>query len=460
MTEMKSFLDYSKIEELSALPEINVTELNEILEKALKMRGLTAVEAAKLLSVSSSDKISALLNAARKVKEEIYGSRMVLFAPLYTGNKCSNNCLYCSFRAGNKDIKRVRLSLDEIASETENILKQGHKRLLLLCGESSDHPLEYTMDAIKTSYGVRIGNSSIRRINVEIAPMSFDDFSILKTAGIGTYTCFQETYNPELYKKYHLSGPKKDYEKRLYVMDTAMKAGIEDVGIGALFGLGDYKYEVISLLEHASHLEKTYGCGPHTISVPRIEPAHGAPLTENVPNRVTDDDFRKIIAVLRLSVPYTGIILSTRENAVLRKELFHYGVSQASAGSKTNPGGYQNSDEDNGQFTLGDHRGLDEVISDMIDDGFIPSFCTGCYRMGRVGNDFMDMAKPGLIKHYCMPNGIVSFSEYLLDYASKTTSEKGFKLIEELTSRVPVSQQKIIRESLEKTIAGQRDIYL
>lgn len=458
----KTFLDYTKIEELSSLSEINEQELKTILNKALQLKGLSTLETAKLLSVESDDKLKLILQAATTAKNEIYGKRMVLFAPLYTGNQCSNNCLYCAFRRDNKTLKRIKLTPEEIAFETGQILKQGHKRILMLCGESDGHPLDYTMEAIKTCYSVKVGNSNIRRINVEIAPMEVNEFERLKTAQIGTYTCFQETYNPELYKIYHPVGPKSDYERRLYVMDDAMKGGIDDVGIGVLFGLADYKYEVISLLEHANHLEKEFGCGPHTISVPRIEPAAGAPLTHDIPYPVNDDEFRKIIAVLRLSVPYTGIILSTREEASLRKELFHYGVSQISAGSKTNPGGYKDTsyDDDNSQFTLGDHRTLDEVISSMVDDGFIPSFCTGCYRKGRVGNDFMDLAKPGLIKEFCLPNGIVSFSEYLIDYASYNTRDKGFNLIEELIPTAPRKVQSVIRDSIEKTLAGERDIYL
>lgn len=459
----KTFLDYGFLRELSGQKAPDGKKVDEILGKAIKLKGLDLTDAASLLAVEKKEHLEKILLTAEKVKKEIYGNRMVLFAPLYAGNKCSNNCLYCAFRRENSQIKRVTLTMDEIKKETEMLLAQGHKRVLLLTGESAQYPMDYTVDAIKAVYGARSGNSSVRRVNVEIAPADVSDFRKLKTAKIGTYTCFQETYDPELYPTYHPSGKKADYEYRLYVMDRAMEAGIDDVGIGALFGLADYRFEVLSLFMHASHLEKKFGCGPHTVSVPRIEPAPGAPLTENVPFPVSDDDFRKIIAVIRITLPYTGIILSTREPASLRKELFHYGVSQVSGGSKTNPGGYteKKSGEEAGQFTLGDHRSLEEVISGLVDDSYIPSFCTGCYRRGRVGADFMDLAKPGLIKQYCMPNGIISFAEYLIDYAGEETRNKGFALIKELISHEENSPvRSVIEESLEQVLAGKRDIYL
>jgi len=287
-----------------------------------------------------------------------------------------------------------------------------------------------------------------------------DEFKTLKTGNIGTYTCFQETYNPSLYKKYHPTGKKSNYDYRLNVMHRAMEGGIDDVGIGVLFGLADYRFEILSIIEHAKSLEDKYGCGPHTVSVPRIEPAPGAPFTKNIPYPVNDDEFRKIISVIRLAMPYTGIILSTREDKKLRTELMQYGVSQVSAGSRTSPGGYSEN-KDNMQFSLGDHRSLEEVISDMTDDGYIPSFCTGCYRKGRVGNDFMDLAKPGLIKQYCLPNGLTSYSEYLHDYAGEETKAKGLKLIDKLANEISVANvRKNTQDSLNKIVEGARDIYL
>ncbi|MDA3958543.1 [FeFe] hydrogenase H-cluster radical SAM maturase HydG [Oceanispirochaeta sp.] len=455
------FLNITELKELASRPAPAAVEVETILNKALKLKGLNTKEAAALLAVRDEKQIHRIMEAAAKAKETIYGKRMVMFAPLYSGNHCSNNCLYCGFRKDNKDITRRKLEQDEIALQTRMLLKEGHKRLLLLSGESGHYPLEYLKESLETIYKVEEKGTSIRRVNVEIAPLRVDEFKELKECNIGTYICFQETYDPDLYKKYHISGPKANYENRLYVMHRAMEAGIDDIGIGTLFGLADHRFEVLAMLRHAEELERLYNCGPHTVSVPRIEPAPGSALTENVPFPVDDDAFRTIIAVIRLSLPYTGIILSTRESAELRQELFRYGVSQISAGSKTSIGGYTEKEAENQQFALGDHRSMEEVINDMVGMGFIPSFCTGCYRKGRVGQDFMDLAKPGLIKHYCLPNGIVSFAEYLMDYAGDKTRKSGFALIKKLTDEEsdPVVKGNIT-SSLEKINAGERDIYL
>lgn len=454
-------LDIEKLESLSNLREVSKKELDGILSKAKELKGLNLEDVAKLLSVESKEGIDALLDTSKYVKKEIYGNRMVLFAPLYTGNHCSNNCLYCGFRSENRELERIRLSEEQIKSETKALLDEGHKRVLLLCGESKKTPLENTMDALNTIYSVESNGHKIKRINVEIAPLDVEEFKILKTANIGTYTCFQETYHPDLYKKYHPTGKKADYDYRLNVMHRAMEAGIDDVGIGVLFGLADYKFEILSIMEHAKSLEDQFGCGPHTVSIPRIEPAPGAPFTENIPFPVNDDQFRKIISIVRIALPYTGIILSTRESKELRDELFQYGVSQVSAGSKTAPGGYSKAQKDSVQFALGDHRELEDVISDLADAGFIPSFCTGCYRKGRVGNDFMDLAKPGLIKSYCMPNGLTSFAEYLHDFASVETRAKGLKLIDELSKNLPTEAiKKQTKDSLNEIKTGTRDVYL
>ncbi|OPY64737.1 MAG: 2-iminoacetate synthase [Syntrophorhabdaceae bacterium PtaU1.Bin034] len=317
-------------------------------------------------------------------------------------------------------------------------------------------------EAIRTTYGVREGKNYVRRINVELAPMPVTDFRRLKDEKIGTYVCFQETYDPVLYKEYHPAGtPKADYDYRVTVFDRAMEAGISDVGLGVLFGLADYRFEILALMEHAHHLEAVFGCGPHTISFPRIEPADNAPLTKHIPHAVSDDDFKKIIAIIRIALPYTGIILSTRESEEMRTELFNYGVSQISAGSRTNPGAYSKADQDSGsQFSLGDHRSLEEVISTIIDKEYIPSFCTGCYRKGRVGNDFMDLAKPGLIKEFCMPNAVFTFKEYLLDFASPETKQKGLRLIEKLLSDVKKKSLKgKMTNALDEIDHGARDLY-
>jgi len=460
--ETENFLDYDKINRLAEISKPDNKRLNDILSKAEKLEGLTTDEAAELLALNDRESIDRLLETAKKVKNEIYGRRMVLFAPLYAGNHCTNNCLYCGFRAANKDIHRIKLNMDQIRNDAESLIREGHKRVLLLSGESGHYPLEYTMDAIKSIYSADVNGAKIRRINVEIAPLDVDEFKTLKTANIGTYTCFQETYDPDLYKVYHPTGKKSNYDYRLNVMHRAMEAGIDDVGVGVLFGLADYKYEVIAMMEHAADLEKKFGCGPHTVSVPRLEPAPGSAISEEVPFPLSDDDFRKIISVIRISMPYTGIILSTRESEEIRNELFQYGISQVSAGSKTTPGGYSTSGEkENKQFSLCDHRSLEEVINDLTEGGFIPSFCTGCYRKGRVGNDFMDLAKPGLIKKFCMPNGLVSYAEYLADFASDDLREKGFKLIDSISDNIESkSVQTMVKNSINEVKSGVRDIYL
>jgi 2-iminoacetate synthase len=468
--KQKTFLDYPKLEDLSHVDPPDETTFQQILRKARNLHGLSTEEAALLLACREGEQIRLLLETARWIKNEIYGKRLVLFAPLYTSNYCKNDCLYCAFRRSNQQIHRRQLTLEELAEQTRILLRQGHKRILLIAGESDLHSIPYTLDAIRTCYqvtvpvgkgeGIKAHIANIRRINVELAPIEVEGYRALKKAQIGTYVCFQETYNPELYQEMHPAGPKADYRYRLYCMDRAMEGGINDVGIGALFGLGPYRYDVLGLLEHARHLEETFGCGPHTVSIPRIEPAVGAPLSQNPPAPVSDTDFKKLLAVIRIALPYTGIILSTRETAQLRQELFAYGVSQISAGSKTDPGGYGSHEEEAAQFTLGDSRSIEEVISSLIDDGYVPSFCTGCYRRGRVGADFMDLAKPGLIKEYCLPNGLITFAEYLYDFASPPTQEKGFSLLETLKKEAPPKARAFLDTALEKTARGERDLYL
>lgn len=461
-------INLSQIEQYSDLPAPDSIRLQEILAKARELKGLENAEAAELMACSDAKSIEDILRTAAYVKKEIYGVRMVLFAPLYVGNRCANNCLYCGFRSGNSDIERITLDKSGIENQTRLLLREGQKRILMLSGEAAVYDLDFTMKALETVYAVKEGNAKIRRINVEVAPMSVEDFRILKTGGIGTYTCFQETYHPELYKKYHLKGPKADYHYRLSVMDRAMEAGIDDVGVGILFGLAPWKGEVLSLLDHARLLDQKWGCGPHTISVPRLEPAPGAPIANAIPYPVSDQEFRLLVAVLRLTVPYTGIILSTRESKTMRSDLFRYGVSQASAGSKTTPGGYssgdggeKSTDFSHSQFSLADNRSLGEVVSDLVDGGFVPSFCTGCYRKGRTGADFMDLAKPGLIKRYCLPNGLSSFAEYLQDYADDGLKMRGYSLIDKLTRENPDAKiRDMITRSVESIREGKRDLYV
>lgn len=438
-------------------------EVAAALAKARELKGLSLDEAALLLNVEDEQLLNDLFHTAKYVKEAIYGNRIVLFAPLYISNICTNECLYCAFRASNKSLKRHASSMDEIRQEVTALLQQGHKRILMVAGEA--YPgggLQYVYDSIKAIYDTRWNGQSIRRVNVNIAPLHQEEFEDLKKTNIGTYQLFQETYHKETYEKLHIAGAKKDYQFRLDAMDRAIQAGINDVGIGPLLGLYDYKYEILATLEHAFHLDRTYGIGPHTISIPRIEPAEGSALSEHPPYPLTDTDFKKLVAVLRLAVPYTGIILSTRESPAMRNACLELGVSQISAASRVNPGGYSYDKQNGSQFTLTDERSLDQVIDAVVDANHMPSFCTGCYRLGRVGKDFMDMAKPGLIKKHCLPNAMFTFAEYLEDFAPQALKTKGYALIERTTLEnfeEGSSVRKLIDDNLCKIKAGKRDLY-
>ena len=463
---MNNFIDEEKIHSLIKQKENPIkSEIKRALNKALQLKGLDLEEVAALVSIKDKGLLKELFKTAFQIKNEIYGSRLVLFAPLYTSNHCSNNCLYCGFRKDNKGMKRRCLTIDEIKQETKLILQQGHKRILMLMGESSEEcSFDYFLKSIEAAYSVKDEKgSSIRRINIEIAPLTEEEFKKLSKARIGTYAVFQETYHEETYKKMHPFGKKSDYEWRLFTMDRALKNGLSDVGIGALFGLYDYRFEVLALLQHAKHLDELYGIGPHTISIPRIEPAQNAPASQKIPHPVSDDDFKKLVAVLRCAVPYTGMILSTREPAGMRQQLFNLGVSQISAGSKTNPGGYKETiinPENKGQFSISDTRSTGEIISSVIKQGFVPSFCTGCYRKGRVGKDFMELAKPGLIKLHCLPNALTTLKEYLVDYADENTSKAGEALIQKELNNIPSKERKNkTGEYLKKIENGERDLY-
>lgn len=438
------------------------TLIDEILSKSLDLKGLNIQEVATLCHISDPEQLERLFSTAKLVKEKIYGRRLVVFAPLYISNLCGNECLYCAFRATNSSVHRRVLSQGEISQEVKILIEQGHKRVLLVAGESyPQQGFQYVLDSIDTIYATQSGNGEIRRVNVNVAPLTLDEFKQLKAARIGTYQLFQETYNPVTYQEVHLGGPKADYEWRITAMDRAMEAGIDDVGIGVLFGLCDWRFELLALMQHVQHLEAAFGVGPHTISVPRLEPATGSDLSAHPPKPVDDIDFRKIVAILRLAVPYTGIIMSTRETPKMRQETFALGVSQISAGSRTNPGGYAEGEdvEDEAQFSLGDHRPLDEVIKDVANLGYIPSFCTGCYRLGRTGQDFMDMAKPGLIKEHCDPNALSTFLEYLLDYGSEQTISTGENLITETLEKMDEPARQRSKEMLAKVRDGRRDVF-
>jgi len=435
--------------------------IRTIFSEARALKGLSVEQVAALSTISDTALLGELFETARFVKEAIYGRRLVLFAPLYVSNLCANECLYCAFRVRNSEVHRRALNQGEIATEVKALIDQGHKRVLLVAGES--YPSEgfsYVLDAVKTIYGVKSGNGSIRRVNVNVAPLTTDEFKELKAMNIGTYQLFQETYHRETYAKMHLAGKKKDYDWRITALDRAMEAGIDDVGIGVLFGLHDWDFEILALMQHIKHLESKFGVGPHTISVPRLEPATGSALASTPPASVNDTDFKKIVAILRIAVPYTGIIMSTRETAQTRKESLSLGVSQISAGSRTSPGGYAagNTVDDESQFSLGDHRSLDEVINDVAQMGYIPSFCTGCYRLGRTGADFMDIAKPGEIKHHCDPNAISTFEEYLEDYATAATKKAGDAAITTFINEMDDISRKRAETMLKKVKDGGRDV--
>ncbi len=437
------------------------THVREILAKARTLQGLDADDIVPLMAIEDPDLLAELFDAARYVKDTIYGRRLVLFAPLYISNKCANECTYCAFRARNKTIVRKALSQEEIAAEARILIDQGHKRILLVAGESNvKRGLDYVIDSIQTIYSVRHNNGEIRRINVNIAPLSREEFARLQQAKIGTYQIFQETYHHDTYKRVHVGGKKVDYHWRLGAIDRAMAAGIDDCGVGVLFGLADWRFDLLGLMQHIRHLEATFGVGPHTISVPRMEPASGSDMAEHPPHPVSDDAFRRIVAILRLAVPYTGIIMSTRETAQMRRDTFALGVSQISAGSRTNPGGYaETTGEDDGQFSLGDHRPLAEVIRDVSSLGYVPSFCTACYRLGRTGADFMDLAKPGEIKQHCDPNAAATFEEYLLDYGDVETRALGERAIEELIDDMDEAPARYSKVMVAKVKQGKRDVY-
>ena len=439
----------------------DAVQVREVLAKAREEKGLGFDDIAVLSGVSDPELMSELFGAARAVKEHIYGKRLVLFAPLYVSNLCGNECLYCAFRARNGELKRRALTQEEIALETLQLVRQGHKRVLLVAGESyPKEGFDYVLKSIDTVYGVKDGNGEIRRVNVNIAPLDPDEFRRLKERAIGTYQLFQETYHRETYAGVHVSGRKADYNWRISAIDRAFEAGINDVGIGVLFGLFDWRFEILALMQHIQHLEKHYGCGPHTISVPRLEPASGSFMADHPPYPVSDVDFRKIVAILRLAVPYTGIIMSTRETPQMRTETFALGVSQISAGSRTNPGGYsENEAFDASQFSLGDHRSLDEVIRDVSRMGYIPSFCTACYRLGRTGQDFMDLAKPGEIRNHCDPNALSTFLEYLTDYASPETRDAGESLIASILAGMDPSAAVRSEKMLARVREGNRDVF-
>lgn len=439
----------------------NIDLVNKILEKAKLGKGLTHREASVLLACDDEEKNKEIFALAEKIKKDYYGNRIVLFAPLYLSNYCVNGCVYCPYHAKNKHIPRRKLSQEEIRKEVTALQDMGHKRLAIEAGEDPiNNPIEYILESINTIYSVKHKNGSIRRVNVNIAATTVENYKKLHDAGIGTYILFQETYNKESYEQLHPTGPKHNYKYHTEAMDRAMQGGIDDVGLGVLFGLESYRYEFAGLLMHAEHLEAVYGVGPHTISVPRIKKADDINPDE-FDNGIDDDIFAKITACIRIAVPYTGMIVSTRESEECRKRLLHLGVSQVSGGSKTSVGGYFNpmpEDEDSSQFDVSDRRSLDEVIKWLMELGYLPSFCTACYGSGRTGDRFMEICKSQQIHNFCHPNAILTLKEYLEDYASPETKSVGEELIKkELETLQNTNIKQTVKEDLIKIESGGRD---
>ncbi|MBO5899245.1 MAG: [FeFe] hydrogenase H-cluster radical SAM maturase HydG [Lentisphaeria bacterium] len=453
--EILDTLEYAKAN------STNKELISSIIDKAALCKGLTHREAAVLLDCRIPEENERILSLAKKIKEQIYGSRIVMFAPLYLSNYCVNSCVYCPYHVKNKKIRRVKLSQEDIVKEVIALQDMGHKRLALETGEDPVHnPIEYVLESIKTIYSIKHKNGAIRRVNVNIAATTVENYRKLKDAGIGTYILFQETYHRKTYEELHPAGPKHDYAWHTEAMDRAMDGGIDDVGCGVLFGLNLYRYDFVGLLMHAEHLEAAKGVGPHTMSVPRIRKADDIDPSA-FSNGIDDETFAKIVAVLRIAVPYTGLIISTRESPEARKKVLELGVSQISGGSRTSVGGYaeEEEEEDNSaQFELSDRRTLDQVVNWLLELGYIPSFCTACYREGRTGDRFMSLAKTGQIANCCHPNALITLKEYLEDYASSDTKAKGISVIEKELEKIPNEvARKTAKEFIEKIASGERD---
>lgn len=459
------FIDDEEINETLEYAQKNKSNkalINEILEKAKACKGLSHREATVLLECDLEEENEKIYALAKEIKQKFYGNRIVMFAPLYLSNYCVNGCTYCPYHAKNKHISRKKLSQEDIVKEVTALQDMGHKRLALEAGEDPvNNPIEYILECIKTIYSIKHKNGAIRRVNVNIAATTVENYRKLKDAGIGTYILFQETYNKKSYEELHPTGPKSNYAYHTEAMDRAMEGGIDDVGIGVLFGLNLYRYDFVGLLMHAEHLEAAMGVGPHTISVPRLRRADDID-PDTFDNGIDDDTFAKIIACLRIAVPYTGMIVSTRESAECRKKVLNLGISQISGGSSTSVGGYyekENKQEDNSaQFDVSDTRTLDEVVNWLISMGYIPSFCTACYREGRTGDRFMSLVKAGQIANCCQPNALMTLKEYLEDYASEDTRAKGIELIKEEIKSIPNEKVKqIVLENLKSIEEGKRD---
>ncbi len=458
------FIDDAKLETMVAGMREDPEAVRRVIAKSLRKEALTVEETATLLGAESPALVEEIFEAARTLKREVYGNRIVFFAPLYVGNHCMNDCKYCGFRRSLASTVRRTLSDDDLVREVEALEDLGHKRLILVYGESPKYDPDFIAHTVRTVYATKKGHGEIRRVNINAAPLDEAGFRTVKQAGIGTYQIFQETYHKATYAAWHPANTMKgNYLWRLNAFDRAFRAGIDDMGLGVLFGLYDWRFEVLAMVTHARYLQEKFGVGPHTLSFPRIKPAEGLDL--NLKWQVTDEQYKRLVAILRLAVPYTGLIMTAREPAELRREVLAFGVSQIDAGTKLEIGGYQETRRkgeqtlNREQFQVGDTRSLDEVISEILDGGYIPSFCTSCYRLGRTGEHFMEYAIPGFIGRFCTPNALVTFAEYLEDYASPATKAKGEALIaREAEALEPKLRDEVLRR-LRRVRDGERDLH-
>ncbi len=460
----KPFIDADEINSYLNKAISTREEVERIVAKSLDKNRLSLPEVAVLVNTTDPELIEVIKQGAKELKKKVYGNRIVLFAPLYVGNLCSNNCKYCGFKSSNTQAVRKTLTEQELINNVTALEQNGQKRLILVYGEHRTYSPEYIASTVRTVYGVKSGNGEIRRVNINAAPLDIEGFNTVKEAGIGTYQVFQETYHPEAYTWYHPTGRKADYNYRLTSLDRAQEAGLDDVGIGVLFGLYDWRFEVMGLVRHTNHLEACYNVGPHTISFPRLQDA--AEYEIDMKYHVNDEEFTRIIAILRLAVPYTGMILTAREPQNIRSEVLQYGCSQVDAGTKIEMGAYAENHELLGQdlnkeqFLINDERSLAEVIDELLETDYLPSFCTACYRKGRTGEHFMEFSVPGFIKRFCTPNAILTLSEYIMDYAGDQTAEKGWRVIEKNIRDLNEPRlEEAVRERIEKIKQGERDLY-
>lgn len=459
---MEPFIDAEEIWKFIRNADVEKQRVRDIIQKSLDKNRLTLDETATLVQATDPELIHEIKEGAHQLKQKIYGERIVLFAPLYVGNLCINNCAYCGFRTGNTQQKRNTLTLDDLIQEVVSLEDAGQKRLILVYGEHPRYNAEFIAETVRTVYSVKSKNGEIRRVNINAAPLDIDGFRTVKEAKIGTYQIFQETYHPDTYAKVHLGGRKRDFNWRLTSLDRAQEAGIDDVGIGALIGLYDWRYEVLGLIRHVNHLEAIYNVGPHTISFPRIQNASNLDIDKTY--LTTNEEFTRLVAILRLAVPYTGMILTAREPAHVRDEIMQFGVSQIDGGTNIQIKGYTSREDaqdlDKEQFQINDNRSLNEIMDELIAKDMIPSFCTSCYRLGRTGEHFMEFSVPGFIKRFCQPNAILTLAEYLEDYAPAITKEKGYKLIEKKLEEFDDAQFKSkLIEKLALVKQGKRDLY-